>query len=419
MIKEKKTLMNNTFSLYAMNIVKLIFPLLTLPYLTRILSTETYGVVTYVKSLIVYVQLFLDFGFLLSATKNIVVAKNNKKMINSIIGNTLFEKIILGVFVSILYIIACIVIPLLKNNFLFCIMYLLSVLVTIFILDFLYRGIEKMNLVAIPYIVSKIITLICTFLLVKNDNNIMLIPILELIGNSIAAIISILFLKIVKLKISFNNIKNFINDLKESSIYFISNFATTIFGALTTIVAGFYVSIEEIAFWGICMQILSAAKALYNPLTNSLYPYMIRKKDLKLVNKISNFMIIPMFIGIIIVVFENELVMQIIGGTKYIAAGHILIYLLPAFVFSFYSMLYGWPVLGAIDKVKETSASTVIASLFQIMGLLFLIILNKFNLKYLALCCSFTEFILFVIRIRAVYKNKEKFKINKEGVKYD
>ena len=41
MINEKKTLMNNTFSLYAMNIVKLIFPLLTLPYLTRILSTET------------------------------------------------------------------------------------------------------------------------------------------------------------------------------------------------------------------------------------------------------------------------------------------------------------------------------------------------------------------------------------------
>ena len=100
MINEKKTLMNNTFSLYAMNIVKLIFPLLTLPYLTRILSTETYGVVTYVKSLIVYVQLFLDFGFLLSATKNIVVAKNNKKKINSIIGNTLFEKIILGVFAS-------------------------------------------------------------------------------------------------------------------------------------------------------------------------------------------------------------------------------------------------------------------------------------------------------------------------------
>ena len=123
MINDKKNLMNNTISLYIMNIVKLIFPLFTLPYLTRVLSTQTYGVVTYVKSLIVYVQLFLDFGFLLSATKNIVMAKGVKNKINSIIGNTLFEKVLLGVIASILYLIACILIPILKNNFLFCLMY--------------------------------------------------------------------------------------------------------------------------------------------------------------------------------------------------------------------------------------------------------------------------------------------------------
>ncbi len=419
MINDKKNLMNNTISLYIMNIVKLIFPLFTLPYLTRVLSTQTYGVVTYVKSLIVYVQLFLDFGFLLSATKNIVMAKGDKNKINSIIGNTLFEKVLLGVIASILYLIACILIPILKNNFLFCLMYFLSSLATIFILDFLYRGIEKMNLVAIPYIISKIVTLICTFLLVKDDKNIMIIPILELIGNAIAAILSILFLKMVNLKISFKNIKNFMKDLKVSFVYFISNFATTIFGALTTILAGFYVSIEEIAFWGICMQILSAAKALYNPLTNSLYPYMIRKKDLELIKKISIFMIVPMFFGIIIVIFGNEIVMKIIGGNKYIAAGPILVYLLPAFVFSFYSMLYGWPVLGSIDKIKETSISTIFASIFQVVGLLFLIIMNKFTLKYLALCCSFTEFMLFALRIGIVYKNIKLFKLNKEGIVND
>ena len=378
MINDKKNLMNNTISLYIMNIVKLIFPLFTLPYLTRVLSTQTYGVVTYVKSLIVYVQLFLDFGFLLSATKNIVMAKGDKNKINSIIGNTLFEKVLLGVIASILYLIACILIPILKNNFLFCLMYFLSSLATIFILDFLYRGIEKMNLVAIPYIISKIVTLICTFLLVKDDKN-----------------------------------------LKVSFVYFISNFATTIFGALTTILAGFYVSIEEIAFWGICMQILSAAKALYNPLTNSLYPYMIRKKDLELIKKISIFMIVPMFFGIIIVIFGNEIVMKIIGGNKYIAAGPILVYLLPAFVFSFYSMLYGWPVLGSIDKIKETSISTIFASIFQVVGLLFLIIMNKFTLKYLALCCSFTEYMLFALRIGIVYKNIKLFKLNKEGIVND
>ena len=268
MKNEKKVLAKNTISLYVMNIVKLLFPLATLSYLTRVLSTSTYGSVTYIKSLIVYVQLFLDFGFLLSATKNIVKANNDKDKIGSIVGNTIFEKVILGLGTSIIYILACLLIPIINGNLLFAVIYLFATLFSILILDFLYRGIEKMHYVAIPYIVSKTICLIFTFILVKNDGDILFIPLLELIGNFAAAIISLLLLKKVKIAINFRNTNKCFEDIKESSIYFISNFATTIFGALTTIVAGFYVSTENIAFWGICMQLLSAAKALYNPLTN-------------------------------------------------------------------------------------------------------------------------------------------------------
>ena len=397
MKNEKKVLAKNTISLYVMNIVKLLFPLATLSYLTRVLSTSTYGSVTYIKSLIVYVQLFLDFGFLLSATKNIVKANNDKDKIGSIVGNTIFEKVILGLGTSIIYILACLLIPIINGNLLFAVIYLFATLFSILILDFLYRGIEKMHYVAIPYIVSKTICLIFTFILVKNDGDILFIPLLELIGNFAAAIISLLLLKKVKIAINFRNTNKCFEDIKESSIYFISNFATTIFGALTTIVAGFYVSTENIAFWGICMQLLSAAKALYNPLTNSLYPYMLRKKDIKFVNKMAILMIIPMVIGIYLIVFQNELILGLIGGEKYKTAGYILIYLLPAFVFSFYSMLYGWPVLGAINKVNETSFSTVFASVFQIIGLLIIGLLHLFNLKTLAICCSVTEFILFTI----------------------
>ena len=90
MKKDKKILLKNTFSLYIMNVIKLIFPLLTLPYLTRILSKETYGAVTYVKSFITYIQLLIDFGFLLSATKSIVNAKKDKKEIGRIVGKKRF-----------------------------------------------------------------------------------------------------------------------------------------------------------------------------------------------------------------------------------------------------------------------------------------------------------------------------------------
>ncbi len=53
-------LIKNSIALYSMTIAKLIFPLLTLPYLTRILSVEVYGKVAYVKSLMSYFQVVVD-----------------------------------------------------------------------------------------------------------------------------------------------------------------------------------------------------------------------------------------------------------------------------------------------------------------------------------------------------------------------
>ena len=63
--KENKV-STNIEMLYIMNIAQLVLPLITLPYLTRVLSVDGYGVVSYVKSLIIYITLIIEFGYLLS-----------------------------------------------------------------------------------------------------------------------------------------------------------------------------------------------------------------------------------------------------------------------------------------------------------------------------------------------------------------
>lgn len=405
---KNKVFWKNTFYLYSMNIVKIIFPLLTLPYLTRILSTNMYGVVVYTKSIVVYVQLIIDFGFLLSATKKIVYARNRLE-INKIIGDTMIEKMILGTMALILFIVSSIFIPILNENFAFSFLYVISSLMTIFIFDFLFRGIEKMWLISIPYVASKTITTIFTFFLIKNDSSIMFLPMLEIVGNGLSIIISIFFVYSNGYKFMYSNYKTWIKDIVESSIYFASNFATTIFGAFTTVISGFFLSTKDIAYWGLCMQIVSAAKSLYNPLSNSLYPKMLKDKNLALLNKISMIMSVPMILGTLLVLFKSDFILTIIGGEKYAKSGYVLVLLLPTFIFSFYSMMYGWPVLGAINKVKETSSSTILASTFQFILLVILAIFDQLNLHSLAIGCSLTEFILFVIRFSLFKKYRNQF----------
>ncbi|OJF73032.1 sugar isomerase [Streptococcus bovimastitidis] len=276
---------------------------------------------------------------------------------------------------------------------------MISSLVTIFIPDFLFRGLEKMEYVTYPFVVSKTIVLALTFVLIKGNSDFLLIPILEIVGNSLAAVISIFFIYKQKIQIQFDDYRVWFSDIKESSVYFFSNFATTIFGALTTLIVGIYMGKVEIAYWSVCMQIVAAAKSMYNPIVNSIYPHMLKTLDWKLIKKLSKLFAIPITIGSLIVLFFGNTIMSIIGGSDFYAAGDVLKFLIPVFVVSFYSMLIGWPVLGARGLVKETTLTTVISAVIQVLGIVILIVFHKFELIALAICCDISEIYLLVSRM--------------------
>ena len=403
--------LKNTGYLYLLTIVKIIFPLITLPYLTRVLSVSTYGLVAYVKAYNSYVQLLIDFGFLLSATKLIAVAKEDKQLISKITGDTYAEKIFLVIVAIVVTIVATNVIPLLEQNKLFVWLYFLSVILTILVPDFLYRGIEKMEYAALPFVCSKVVVLISTFIFVKSDVDLLLIPILEILGNFVAGCVSLTFLKKLDIRIAFSNLDKWIADIKESGVYFFSNFATTFFGAMTTIIVGIVMDAKEIAYWSLCMQIVAAAKSMYTPITNSLYPHMMLSRDLRIVKKIGLLFSIPLSLGSVLVLFWGKPIMEMIGGQEYGYAGWIMKFLLPVLVVSFYSMLYGWPVLGCIGKVKETTITTVCAALVQVIGIIILIVINQLTLITLALCCCVSEFLLLILRLVIFSHNKASFNI--------
>ena len=154
------------------------------------------------------------------------------------------------------------------------------------------------------------------------------------------------------------------------------------------------------------MQIVSAAKALYAPITNSIYPHMVRNRDFKLVAKIGKRMAVPMVVGSAIVLLFGDAIMVLLGGDHYAAAGDVLKWLLPVIVVSFYSMLYGWPVLGAMGKVRQTTRSTVAAATVQVTGILLIHVCGWFDLVSLAVCCGVSEAVLLAIRYGIYLKSK-------------
>lgn len=403
-IKEIKVV-GNTVMLYIMSIAKLIFPLLTLPYLTRVLSEDSYGFVSYVRSCMTYMQLIIDFGFILSSVKDITKSDGDRERIGYITGNTFLAKTMLSIVSAAALVIMCFAIDILKLNIIYVILSFVAVFFTSYLADFLFRGIEKMHYITIVYLISKGLSVILTFVFVKDDGTILWIPVLEIIMNVVSIVISAFIIKKLGIKIRVSTIKECFLMIKDSFVYFLSSIATTAFSALNTLLIGIFITdLTQVAYWSLCINIISAIQGLYAPICNSVYPYMIRERSLKFIHKVLILIMPVVTVGCVLCFFMSKTVLYVVGGEKYVEAAYLFKWLIPILFFSFPAQLYGWPTLGAIGKEKATTVSTILAAVVQLLGIVFLIITNSFNLIALAILRFSTEGILMAVRIYLTYK---------------
>lgn len=407
----KKKVRNNTVMLYLYTIAKIVFPLVTLPYLTRVLTTDCYGVVTYVKSFIVYTQLIVDFGFLLSSVKDIIRANGDAKEIGLIVGQTVLAKVLLALVALMVTIIVGLSLPILRDHFLYTVLSYVVVFLSCFLTDFLFRGIEKMQYVSITFLVMKGVSTILTVLIVKGDADIMWIPVLDIISSVAAITLTFYIIKFkLHLKIRIVSLRKSLVMLRQSFVYFLSDVATTAFGALNTLMIGIFVTdLTQIAYWGLCMNLVAAIQSLYAPITGGVYPYMVKKKDLSIIHKILKICLPVLLSGAIAGFFLSKYVLLLFGGENYMGAESLLRALIPLIFISFPAMLYGWPTLGSIEKNKETTLSTTIAAIIQVLGLLILLLIHQFNLVNIAFLRFASELCMLSMRLFFTYKNRSLF----------
>lgn len=395
---------------YIMTFAQYIFPLVTFPYLTRVLEPDTYGIITYMTSTIAYFQIFIDFGFNLSATKEIAEYQEDKEKVGIITGTVIQAKIFLVVCALVIYTIMILFIPMLKENMLLAYMYLGTVILSVWLPDFMFRGLEEMEIITTRFLLSKTLTTILIFILVRTKNDILWIPILNIIGSLIAIFLTWNYIKKnLEINIKIGLIYDVIFKIKESFMYFISTFATTAFGVMNTLMLGaMNISAVQIAYWGVSYTLIGAAQSLYTPIVNSLYPHMIARKDFKLVKKIIYIFMPAIIVTTIIVAILSDKVIKIFSGPQYSEAVPIFRTLLPVLIFSFPAMIIGFPVLGVIGLVKETTLTTIISSSFHIIGLLMLAYIGKFTVLNIAILRSVTELVLLSSRAIVLTKYKRK-----------
>lgn len=389
----------NTFWLAIFQLAKMVFPFLILPILTRRLSVETYGSLTFIKTVMNFLQIFLDFGFMLSATKEIAKIKNDTNQIQQIIADTLLARLLLGGIGFFLIIILSFFFPILGHNFLFTITSYLTVFLSIFLFDFLFRGLEIIHVMTIRFIVMKTISFLLTIFFVREDHQIILIPLFDILSSVIAIILVAFELQKRNFRLIRPKLKSSIHSLKISLIYFLSDVSATAFNAISTIIIGLVFSSTEVALFGVSIQIIGAIQALLGQLSSGIYPIMVRQKSRKFIQQIFQKTIPLVFLFTDLIIILLPLVLQALAGDKYAAAHPIIQILAITIFFSFINTLLGWPTLGVINQQNKVTLSTIISTVFNFVSLILLYLSSNLNLYSVAITRVITEIILFCIRL--------------------
>ncbi len=412
---QEKRLFSNTFFLYLLTFSTQLFSFITVPYLSRILGPSVYGKVGIAQAYMAYVQIILDFGLILSATQKVVEFQDSKKKLGELLSIVVILKLLLSLLVSSVFVVYILVNDELKKDITFYLLFLVATIFNALMPDFYYRGIEQMKTITIRTFFVKGLSTALTFVFVHTKQDYWMIPFFQLLGNVVAVLI--MYIDIYKkhgIRFERMCVSNILRITKDTVPFFISRVASTFYQGLNTIILSFvYGASNVVGYYTSADKVVSLSKSASSPIADSLYPYMLKEKNFRLVKKMMMFFMPIIVFGVVgAFIFADTLCVWLFG-IEYQEAGNILRCLLPIVLVIFPTYVLCFPVMVPLGLSKWANFSNVIGLIVQVVGLGILLIFDQINVYTICCLSSFSEVMVFLFRLFVVVRflNKKRIKV--------
>lgn len=400
------TFYKNTLWQYGLQILKYLFPLLLIPYLTRILGTEGYAVYAYVLSFMGVVQTIADFGFTLSGTKKVVDLRGDTVALSRLVGAITVARLMLlcGLFFCVMVVTRFI--PIMAENTVYVIWAFFATAGRTVLPDFIFQGNERMGPLTTRYFASKGVQVALTILLVRGPGDLILVAVADVLSEIVDIAWSYRAQKrLFGVGIARPTFKESFEELRVSAIYCVSNVSSSLFSGFTTVIIGLAITSKtDIAFWSLTLTTVNAVQSLYTPIANSLYPHMIKNRDFGFARKLALVALPVLVLGIVAYCALSKPIMLVLGGPEYVGGAHVMWMISPIFIFSFYGILIGWPVLGAMGHVKELTVSTLFTGIVNVVSLLALYLAGLITLDVICVARWRCDALLLLVRVFMLWR---------------
>lgn len=405
-----KSLLINVLSLLAYRGASFIIPLVTLPYLARILGVEHMGLLALGLACVMYCSTISDWGFNVYTTKDIAQHRDDKLKVTQLFWSTFNAKLVMGC--------ATLAILLLVTWFnpawhaLFFIVLANSTVLFGQLLSFgwLMQGFEKLGKTAVISTVGQLCSIPLTFLLVKSPEDTWLAALIPGVVAFITAIITLTF--VVKMRvIGFYRFepKEIMQRIKDSLHVFLAIFGANMFNNINVLILASMTSTYMVGLYNGADRLKKAANSVPEQIGNAFFPrvsHLFHKDRAAAIAATRKSISLSFLLSVFIVVFTfffADFIVRILLGADFHNSADVLRVAVCGFIFGNVSYPAGLQILIPHGLAKQRMHVMFIVGLINIP--ICCLLAWQFGAVGAASSLVLSEFLVFVGILRIMIKH--------------
>lgn len=260
-----------------LSITQVLFPLITFPYVTRILLPDGVGAVNFIDSIVQYIIIFAALGIPIYGVREIARARRIKSDLDKTFSELSLIHGVTSVGSALIFFIIALCIPELYAEWNLCLIGVGLILSNAFTLNWLYGGLEKFSLITIVSVSVRIITIIGIFILVKTPQDKVYYYGLNLMSSILTGIVNVI-IATRYVSVRWKNLQ-IRKHLKPLYLLFSVSVISSIYVLLDSVILGFLQNPTEVGYYYTAMRISKIPISIMAALTSVMIPRITQMAD--------------------------------------------------------------------------------------------------------------------------------------------
>ncbi len=359
---DAKVVASNFSWLLLLQVAGYVFPLITLPYLARVVGVDGIGKIAFASSIIIWIQTFADWGFNFTATRDVARNRDDISKVSQIFSNVLWSRCILTLIGFIVLLILIYIVPSFRENSKVILVTFLMIPGHICYPDWFFQAIEKMKYTTMLNLLSKLLFTVAVFVFVKDSDDYILQPLFISFGFVLSGIFAIVIIYKWGVKLCRPSYREIVDTIKGSVDVFLNNLMPNLYNSFSSILLGVYGGSISTGLYSAGSKFVDISQQFIGIMSRAFFPFLSRKLEKHSFYRKINLTLAMIMAAVLFVL--APFIINLFYGQEFAKSVTLLRILSISIPFLALVNIYGTNYLILVNREKNLRQVTMYVSLF-------------------------------------------------------